>query len=179
MKYFDTHAHYEDDTFLENQQEVLQNCREAGVTYIVNVGCNVASSQKSVALANSHSYIYAAIGIHPHDVGKDSVESLKRIYEDSNANKIVAIGEIGLDYAFVKENKKEQIELFEEQIMLANQFKLPVVIHARDAALDTYETIMRRKPEYGALFHCFQPSDDLVRLVLQEGYFVAFGGNIT
>lgn len=179
MKYFDTHAHYDDEVFSTNQAQVLQQCRAAGVEYIVNIGCNKNTSIQSVALANHYSYIYAAIGVHPHEVAYDNAEHIKQIYENSVTDKIVAIGEIGLDYAFVKDNKKEQIKLFCEQIELANTLQLPIVIHSRDAALDTYTTIKENKPQYGALFHCFQPSDDLVRLVLQEGYMVAFGGNIT
>ena len=98
---------------------------------------------------------------------------------DKNNKKIVAIGEIGFDYAFVKDNKEKQKKLFMEQIELANTLKLPISIHSRDASLDTYDTLKEKKPEYGTLFHCFQPSDDLVRLVLENNYFVAFGGNIT
>ena len=96
-----------------------------------------------------------------------------------NNKKIVAIGEIGLDYAFVKDNKEAQKRLFIEQIALSNELKLPILIHSRDASLDTYNLISENKAQNGTLFHCFQPSDDLVRLVLENGYTVAFGGNIT
>lgn len=179
MKFIDTHAHYNDEAYKDNLDEVLDNCKKAGVEYIVNIGYNKESSEDSLALSEKYDYIYCAIGIHPHDVEKDKVIDIYDIYQANEDKKIVAIGEIGLDYAFIKDNKFAQENLFIEQIDLANSLKLPIVIHSRDASLDTYNIIRQNKPEYGALFHCFQPSDDLVRLILQNGYSVAFGGNIT
>ena len=103
----------------------------------------------------------------------------KKVYNEYNNGKIVAIGEIGLDYSYTKENKKEQIELFKTQIKLANKLKLPICVHSRDASLDTYMTLKECPAKYGTLMHCFSPTEDLVRLVLENGYMVAFGGNIT
>lgn len=181
MKYIETHAHYNDEVYKDNLDEVLQSCKESEVKYILNVGYNVESSKVSIELSKRYNEIYSIIGIHPHDVLEKPNEILK-LYNscsENQKNKIVAIGEIGLDYAFVKDNKEEQKKIFIEQINIANELKLPVVIHSRDASLDTYTIIKENKPKYGALFHCFQPSDDLVNLVLKEGYSVAFGGNIT
>ncbi len=179
MKFIDTHAHYNDEAYKDNLDEVLDNCKKAGVDYIVNIGYNKESSEDSLALSEKYDYIYCAIGIHPHDVDNDKVIDIYDIYQANEDKKIVAIGEIGLDYAFIQDNKFAQGNLFIEQVELANSLKLPIVIHSRDASLDTYNIIRENRPEYGALFHCFQPSDDLVRLVLQNGYSVAFGGNIT
>lgn len=141
------------------------------------------SSIDSINLSNKYDYIYAAIGIHPHDVDKYSANDIEKLYFDAQdknlLNRIVAIGEIGLDYAFVKDNKESQKALFIEQIELANKLKLPIIIHSRDASEDTYNIIKQYPPEYGAIFHCFAPTDDLVRLVLEKKYMVAFGGNIT
>lgn len=181
MKYIETHAHYNDEVYKDNLDEVLQNCKESEVKYILNVGYNVESSKISIELSEKYNEIYSIIGIHPHDVLENPNEILK-LYNgcsENQKNKIVAIGEIGLDYAFVKDNKEEQKKIFVEQINIANELKLPIVIHSRDASLDTYTIIKENKPKYGALFHCFQPSDDLVNLVIKEGYSVAFGGNIT
>lgn len=181
MKYIETHAHYNDEVYKDDLDEVLQNCKESGVEYILNVGYNVESSKISIKLSEKYDNIYSIIGIHPHDVGQNPKDILQ-LYNSCNENqknKIVAIGEMGLDYAFVKDNKEEQKKIFIEQINIANELKLPVVIHSRDASLDTYNIIKENKPKYGVLFHCFQPSDDLVNLVIKEGYSVAFGGNIT
>ena len=179
MRFFDTHAHYNDEVYDIDREEVLKKIRERGVEYIVNVGYNKVSSIDSINLSKKYDYIYSAIGVHPHDVENETAQDIYNVYNENDNKKIVAIGEIGLDYAFVKDNKLKQIALFESQIELANSLKLPILIHSRDAALDTYNVIKNKRAEYGTLFHCFQPSDDLVRLVLENGYMVAFGGNIT
>lgn len=179
MRYFDTHAHYNDEKFNGIVDDVLKKCSNVGVKYIVNIGYNIESSIKAIELSNKYNNIYVAIGIHPSDVGKCSVEELEDVYNKYNNGKIVAIGEIGLDYSYTKENKKEQIELFKSQIALANKLKLPIVVHSRDASLDTYNTLKDNPAKYGTLMHCFSPTEDLVRLVLENKYTVAFGGNIT
>lgn len=179
MKFFETHAHYSDDIYKDNQAEILKKCKESGIEYIIDVGYNIESSQKTIDLANKYDFVYSSIGIHPHDVKKDDYKKIYDLYNKNTNSKILAIGEIGLDYAFVKDNKKEQIELFINQIEVANSLKLPIIIHSREAYLDTYNVIKENRAEYGTLFHCFHPSDDLVRLVLENGYMVAFGGNIT
>lgn len=183
MQYIDTHAHYNDEIFLKNQEEVLDKCRKASVEAIVNVGYDLSSSIDSINLSNKYNYIYCAIGVHPHDVDNFTARDIEKLYHEAMEkgllNRLVGIGEIGLDYAFVKDNKEKQKKLFIEQIELANKLGLPIIIHSRDAAEDTYNVLREHEPKYGALFHCFQPSDDLVRLVIDKKYFVAFGGNIT
>lgn len=179
MEYFDTHAHYNDEKFDGIVDDVLNRCKNIGVKYVINIGYNIESSIKAIELSNKYRNMYVAIGIHPSDVGKCSVEELEKIYNEYNNGKIVAIGEIGLDYSYTKENKKEQIDLFKTQIELANRLKLPICVHSRDASLDTYLTLKECPAKYGTLMHCFSPTEDLVRLVLENGYMVAFGGNIT
>lgn len=179
MKFFDTHAHYNDEVYKDNLEDTLQRCKEAGVDKIVNVGYNKESSDKALELSAKYDYMYVAIGVHPHDVGKDKSIDIYDIYQANKDKKIVAIGEIGLDYAFVSDNKLAQKDLFIDQIEMANALKLPIIIHTRDASLDTYNVLRENEPQYGALLHCFHPTDDLVRLTLEKGYKVAFGGNIT
>ncbi len=180
MRYIDTHAHYNDEAYENILDETLNNCISKNVDYIVNVGYDVPSSKKAIELSDKYDYIYSAIGIHPHDVDNYKPEQILELYEKMNNDKIVAIGEIGLDYAFVKDNKQKQKKLFIDQIKLANYLKLPILIHSRDASFDTYDVLKNEEQaKYGTLFHCFQPSDDLVRLVIENGYYVAFGGNIT
>ena len=179
MIYYDTHAHYNDEKYNGVVDETLKECFSVGVKKINVIGYNVDSSLKAIELSNMYNEIYSVIGIHPSDVGKCSVEEIERIYNENNNGKIVAIGEIGLDYYWVKDNKEEQKKLFIEQIELANKLKLPIVVHSRDASLDTYLTLKEHPAKYGTLLHCFSPTEDLVRLVLENGYMVAFGGNIT
>ncbi len=179
MRYFDTHAHYNDEKFKDNLDEVISEYKNVGVDRVVNIGYNIESSKKAIDLSNTYSNTYVAIGIHPSDVDKSSVSELEELYNKYNNGKIVAIGEIGLDYYWVKDNKEAQKELFKEQIKLANKLKLPIVVHSRDASLDTYNILKECPAKYGTLLHCFSPTDDLVRLVVENGYKVAFGGNIT
>lgn len=180
MKYFETHAHYDDKAFDEDRDDVIKKVKENDVEYIVNIGCNLNSSKESVKLSKEYEYVYATIGIHPNEISKDTVEDLLNIYNENKDNKIVAIGEIGYDFHYDKDKEKIQKKFFIEQIELADFLKLPVVIHSRDAKEITYNTLkFEKKPENNVLFHCFQPSDDLVRLVLENDYMVAFGGTIT
>lgn len=179
MRYIDTHAHYNDEVYKESLDLVFDEVKKANVDKIINVGYSIEASKESINLAKRYNDVYCTIGIHPHDV-KDDVDELEKLYNENKDAKIVAIGEIGLDYAYVKDNKEEQIESFRKQIKLAEKLGVPIVIHSRDASLDTYNVIKENVPEsVKLLFHCFAPTDDLVRLVLERKYFVAFGGNIT
>jgi len=179
MRYIDTHAHYNDEVYKDNLDDVLKLIKYADVDKIVNVAYSVEASKECIELSKKYDYIYSTIGIHPENVD-DDVDKLEQLYNDNKGIKIVAVGEIGLDYAYTKDNKEKQIVLFKKQIKLAEKLKLPIVIHSRDAALDTYN-IIKENVNLGTklLFHCFAPTDDLVRLVLDRKYFVAFGGNIT
>ena len=179
MIYYDTHAHYNDEKFDDVVDETIKECLDIGVHYINNIGYNIESSKKAIELSKKYNECYAVIGIHPSDVGKCEVEDIEKLYKNLNNGKIVAIGEIGLDYYWVKDNKEEQKKLFISQIDLANKLKLPIVVHSRDASLDTYLTLKEHPAKYGTLLHCFSPTEDLVRLVVENNYMVAFGGNIT
>lgn len=179
MRYIDTHAHYNDEVYKDNLDEILDIIKKANVDKIINVGYSVEGSKECIMLANKYDNIYATLGIHPESID-DEVSKLEQLYNENKNSKIVAIGEIGLDYSYVNDNKDKQIKLFKEQIKLAEKINLPIVIHSRDASLDTYNVIKENvNPKTKLLFHCFSPTDDLVRLVLERKYFVAFGGNIT
>lgn len=179
MKYIDTHAHYNDNAFDLNRDEIINSCFNSNIDFIVNVGADKKSSIESIELSNKYDKIYNVIGVHPHDVLNSTAQDIYDIYENYDVRKTRGIGEIGLDYAFVKDNKDLQKKLFIEQIKLANTLKLPIIIHSRDAYKDTYDIVKENIAEYGVLFHCFHPTDELVRLVLDRNYMVAFGGNIT
>lgn len=180
MNYFDTHAHYNDKAFDGIREEILGKCIRENIKYIVNVGANIEESKECIELSNKYDFIYSAIGIHPYNIKLEDPQKLYDIYNKYNNRKILAIGEIGLDYHISKEDKKSQIDSFIEQIEIANTLKLPILVHTRDASLDTYNILKNeKKAEYGTLLHCFNPTDDLLRLVLEREYTVAFGGNIT
>lgn len=179
MRYIDTHAHYNDEVYKDNLDEILSIIKEANVDKIINVGYSIEGSKECIELAKKYDNVYSTIGIHPENVD-DDVDKLEELYNLNKDGKIVAVGEIGLDYAYVKDNREKQIEIFIKQIKLAEKLNLPIVIHSRDASLDTYNTIKENvNKDTKVLFHCFAPTDDLVRLVLERKYFVAFGGNIT
>lgn len=180
MKYFDTHAHFNDKAFDNDRDEILKKCKQNNIEYIINVGDNYTTSIECIELSEKYDYIYAAIGIHPSEIYQSSVDDILNLYNLNKDKKIVAIGEIGLDYSFRKDDKEIQQKKFIEQIELANYLKLPILIHTRAASLDTYDILKNQKiPEYGVILHCFNPTEDLVRLVLEKDYTVAFGGNIT
>ena len=181
MKYIETHAHYFDEAYDNELDDVLIKVEEAGITKIVNVGTNIETSKEVIDLGCKYDNMYSVIGCHPHDVNNFNLEEIEKLYLDNKDNgKIVGIGEIGLDYAFVVDNKELQKQVFIKQINLAIKYNLPIIVHSRDASLDTYNVIKENVPKgYKLLIHCFSPTDDLVRLVIENGYTVAFGGNIT
>ena len=142
MELFDTHAHYNDKAFSEDLEEVLEKVKMAGITKLVCIGYNLESSKKAVELANKYDFIYATCGISPNDINENSMNELESICElAENNQKVVAIGEIGLDYYWNKENSEIQKEIFKAQIDLANKLNLPITIHSRDAYIDTIKVI--------------------------------------
>lgn len=184
MKIFDTHAHYDDERYLEDLDEVIKDNYENGVNKIVNASYNLESSVKSKQLADKYENMYFAVGIHPEGVREkvdEDILHLEKIIEDNiEGGKLVAVGEIGLDYYYTKENKEVQKEYFVRQLDLAIKYKLPVIIHSRDSSEDMYHILKDNKYKNMKLvFHCFQPSDEIARLVTQRKYMIGLGGNIT
>ena len=133
---FDTHAHYDDERFNEDRTELLSSLFRGSVSGIINCGCDLKSSLKTVELTEKHSLVYGAVGVHPHEAEKATAEDLKQIKELYKNDKIVAVGEIGLDYFYDFSPRERQIEIFREQIITANELGLPVIIHDRDAHED-------------------------------------------
>ncbi len=181
---FDTHAHYDDERYKEDLDEVIKACFEEGVDKIVNASFDIASSKKSIKLSEQYDNIYYTIGFHPEtasNVTKKDMEELEKIIEEkAEDKKFVAIGEIGLDYYYTKENKEEQKELFNKQLVIAQKYKKPIVIHCRDATEDMYNIIKSEKYKDSKIaFHCFQPSELLAKLIIERKYMIGIGGNIT
>ena len=177
---FDTHAHYDDDAFDEDRDALLAGMQEAGVESIVNIGASMASSKRSLELAKKYSFIYAAVGVHPDEVGELNEEKLQQLREWSMHEKVKAIGEIGLDYYWDKEGHDLQKHWFMRQMELAHERKLPMIVHSREAAKDTLDMVTAAKPlNLSGIIHCYSYSVEQAREYLNMGYYLGIGGVLT
>ena len=176
--YFDTHAHYDDEAFDPDRDELLSSLPEAGVALVIDPGCDVKSSEKALALAARFPHVYAAVGIHPEELGTMQAGDLEKIEELCRKERCVAVGEIGLDYYWDDTRKEEQKALFVEQLELALSHDLPVIIHDREAHGDCLE-IVRRYPHARGVFHCYSGSKDMAEELLRRGWYLGFDGPIT
>lgn len=176
--FFDTHAHYDNQLFDIDRTERLNQIHEQeGVSYLLNAGCDIPTSQKSIALAQEFSFVYASVGIHPHEaqgVPKDYLEQLSAL---SKHEKVKAIGEIGLDYFYDYSPKEVQKQVFEEQLQLAQEIDLPVIIHSRDATSDTLALLRAYKPQ--GVVHCFSGSAQTAKELVELGLYIGFTGVVT
>lgn len=179
---FDTHAHYDDRQFEEDREELLDSMRENGVELIVDAGSDIASWDKIEQLTDRYPFIYGAIGVHPDEVGELDEEKMKRMEQLLAREKMVAVGEIGLDYYWDKEPEiqAKQRYWFVRQLALAQQADLPVIIHSRDAAEDTMQ-IMEKAYEDGikGVIHCYSYSPEMAQEYVKMGYFIGVGGVVT
>ena len=183
MEFFDSHSHYNDDAYNNDLEEILKQIYEEGITKTVTVGYDIEKSKKAINIAKKNNFIYSAVGIHPSDIGKDEKEVLYQIEQIRNMakeDKVVAIGEIGLDYHWNKDNKELQKFAFIKQIELANELELPIIIHTRDAIMDTIDIFKGEiLPKYSGILHCCTLNKALIEAGLQIGLFVSFAGAIT
>lgn len=177
---FDTHTHYDDKVFDGDRDRLLKEINENGVDYIVNVGASIDSSIKTLALSQKYSFIYAAVGVHPSETEGLTKGDLLWLKEKAAEPKVVAIGEIGLDYYWPDPDKAVQKKWFEEQLQLAGEVGLPVIIHSRDAAKDTLEILKswQRKKTKGVI-HCFSYSKETAKEYLDMDYYFGIGGVLT
>lgn len=171
---FDSHAHYDDKKFDGIRDELLESLPRHGVCGVINCGCDTESSKKALAFAEKYPYFYAAVGVHPENIGGGRVSEIEAL---AKHEKCVAIGEIGLDYYWVSDNKEEQKALFEEQLILANKLKLPVIVHDRDAHGDTLEILKKHRPK--GVVHSFSGSPEMAKEILKLGMYIGIGGVIT
>ena len=179
MKLFDSHAHYNDERFEEDRNNLINEIYNFGVAGIINAGYSLESSKEALRIANEYNFIYTTSGISPNDIDGFKEEYLKEIEEIAKNKKCVAIGEIGLDYYWNTENKDRQKEIFISQIEIANKLNLPIVIHTREAIYDTLEIIKSNECKKRGVFHCCPLNKDLVREGLKLGYYISFAGPIT
>jgi TatD DNase family protein len=180
MMLFDTHAHINDEKFDEDRDEVVLRAKENGVARIVNVGFNRETIPTSLALAEKYDFIYTAVGWHPQDA-KDMVESdMDWLRELSCHEKVVAIGEIGLDYYWDTSPQDVQQEVFRKQIRLAKELNLPIIIHDREAHQDIVNILREEKAdEVGGIMHCFSGSLEMAKECLSMNFYISFGGPVT
>ncbi len=182
MKIFETHAHYDDEKFDNDRKEIIKKIKEAGISRCINIGCDINTSIKSVQYSKENDFIYAAIGLHPSNLPKTKEEICTQIQELKqiaiNNKKVVAIGEIGLDYYWNKDNKQLQKYAFIKQIELAQELNLPIIIHTRDAIDDTIN-IIRYNIKISGVLHCCPFNKELVKHGLEHGLYIAFGGTST
>lgn len=175
---FDTHAHYDDKAFDEDREELLSSMPLKGVGLILDPGCDVISSKTALALAERYPFVYAAVGIHPEELGDDPHGALEEIRQLAAHEKCRAIGEIGLDYYWDVSRKEEQKEIFAAQLALACELDLPVIVHDREAHGDCLE-IVSRFPAARGVFHCFSGSAETAEELLQRGWYLGFDGPVT
>lgn len=177
---FETHAHYEDEQYENDREELLAQMKPNGVERIVNVGSSMETSRQSIGLAKEHEGMYAAVGLHPDYALEAKEENLSQLLSWCKQPEVVAVGEIGLDYYYEEPIRKVQQEAFVKQLELAYEAQMPVIIHSRDAAEDTYQLLKgHHGGEYGGVIHCFSYSVEMAKTFIKMGFFIGVGGVVT
>lgn len=175
---FETHAHYDDPAFDRDRDRLLALLKDEGIAPIVNIGASIETTKSTVELAHRYDHVYAAIGVHPSDCGDLTEKDIEWLKDLSSDEKVVAIGEIGLDYHYDEPDREIQKKWFIRQLELARETSLPIVVHSRDAAQDTYEIIKDFRGSRGVI-HCFSYSAELAREYVKMGYYIGVGGVVT
>lgn len=177
---FETHAHYDDEAFEYDREILLNSMAENGIGYIINVCADLASLKATEELMDRFSFVYGAFGLHPDEAGDMCQEILDTIRTLCGRDKAVAVGEIGLDYYWDKEQHRRQIYWFERQMDLAKEVNLPIIVHSRDAAADTLDTMKRvHAGDIGGVCHCFSYPKEIAREYLNMGFYLGIGGVVT
>lgn len=182
MNLFDSHSHYNDEKFEIDREKIIKETLSNGVSNFIVAGYNIDGSKKAIEIAKEYEQVYTTAGISPNDVDdiKNNInESILEIEEIAKNKKVVAIGEIGLDYYWSKENKELQKEIFIKQIQIANKLNLPIVIHTRDAFIDTIEILKQNNVKQKGIFHCCPLNQELVKEAVKLGYYISLSGVIT
>ena len=177
MEFFDTHIHLQDKAFSQDRNKVISRAFNNGIKYLINVGDSLKSSEDAILLAQKYENFYAASGIHPHnakDFREDTTESLINLTKNT---KVVAIGEIGLDFYKNFSPKEKQKEVFEKQLMIAQELNLPVIIHTREAYMETFEILKKYQVE--GVFHAFSSTREDAERALDMGFYIGIGGILT
>ena len=176
--FFDTHAHYDDERYDGDRDLLLESMRESGVSLILNAGSSVENSRRGLQIAEKYPFVYASVGVHPHDAKEMDENSIFELLELSKHQKALAIGEIGLDYHYNLSPEETQKQRFREQLELARETNLPVIIHEREAFADVME-ILADFSDLRGVFHCFSGDRDAAKRVLDMGWMLSFTGVVT
>lgn len=183
MGLFDSHSHLNDEKFDEDREKTIDEIVKSGVTNFITAGYSVESSKKAIEIAKKYDFIYTTAGVSPNDIPQDEDELWKQLAEIENIaknnSKVLAIGEIGLDYYWNTENKELQKLAFIEQIKIANKLNLPIVIHTREAVMDTLQILKENKVKNTGIFHCCPQNRELIKEGLKLGFYISFAGPIT
>ena len=174
---FDTHAHYDDEKFDDDRAQVLSSLKDGGVCGVIDCGCDLSSSLKAIELSDKYGFVYAAVGIHPHETAEAGANDFDEIKKLLSKEKVVAVGEIGLDYHYDFSPREVQLEFFERQIILSKELDLPIIVHDREAHEDTMNLLKKYKPK--GVVHCFSGSAEMAKEVLKLGMYIGLGGAVT
>ena len=179
---FETHAHYDDDRFEEDRHKLLAGLPEAGIGIVVNCGASAQGNYDTIALTKQHAHVYGALGVHPSNIEDMNEEFFAWIKENAKQDKIVAIGEVGLDYYWDKEPEVQENQRywFGRQLELARELELPIIIHSRDAAADTMQVMkVHQAEESPGVIHCYSYSKEMALEFIKMGYYIGVGGVVT
>ncbi len=176
----DTHCHYDDEVYDEDRDELLSGLRGRGVGRVVNVGASMDSSRAALELAEKYDFVYAALGVHPSETGELTEQDMDWIRGHADHEKVVAVGEIGLDYHWPEPDPALQKKWFVRQIALARETGLPIIVHSRDAAAETMEILTETKAyECGGVIHCYSYSAEMAKEYVDMGFYIGVGGVVT
>lgn len=181
MELFDSHAHLDDEKFNIDREKLIPEIYNSGITKILSCGYSLEGSIKAVELSKKYEYIYSSVGISPNDLctnWKEDVEKIDEILKNGTNKKIVAVGEIGLDYHY-ETNKEWQKEAFIKQIEIANKYNLPIIIHTREAVSDTIEILKQNPVNKKGIFHCCPFNRELIKEGLKMGFYISIAGPVT
>lgn len=177
---FDTHAHYDDEAFDVDREQLLAQLPQQGIAKVVNIGASLASCKRTIELMNCYDYIYGAIGVHPSDTAELDEENFAWLREQCKLEKCLAVGEIGLDYYWDEPDREIQKKWFIRQLQMARELQLPVVIHSREAAKDTIDIMKEQKAEdIGGVVHCYSYTKETAKTFLDMGFYFGIGGVVT
>ena len=185
MKFFDSHAHLDDEKINEDREHLIKEIKESGIDKFISAGYSLEGSKRGIELANKYDFIYTTSGISPNDIPQTEEElwiTLEKIEKMAKENKkVLAIGEIGLDYYWEKEERMKEFQkiAFIEQIKIANKLNLPIVIHTREAVMDTIKILKENPVKNKGIFHCCPLNRELVKEALKLGFYISFAGPIT
>lgn len=175
----DSHAHLDEERFDEDRDELIKSLKEDAISYVINPSSDMETSRRVVELSNKYDNIFAAVGIHPHDAEGFKEEDLDELRELSKDERVVAIGEIGLDYYYDNSPREIQKEVFRKQLQLAHELDLPVIIHTRDAMGDTYDILKEFEGRVRGVMHCYTGSIEMAEKFMKLGFYISIAGPVT